>query len=175
MSLVVCVRAKCLKKSNVKTDFQNFLQTLNKTNPKHERQKKEEKTRSGLSSKTTGVCVCARARADRDDAHKKKSESTRERRQKQHTTFGSVVAFDDETRRRRSSFFFAEERRHHHERGDIVVESVCQSRPVAKTPSAHADVQTHVPGVLFRRGHVRNLLRLREGEREEEDRALIIY
>ena len=72
MSLVVCVRAKCLKKSNVKTVFQNFLQTLNKTNPKHERQKKEEKTRSGLSSKTTGVCVCARARADRD-SHKKKA------------------------------------------------------------------------------------------------------
>ena len=176
MSLVVCVRAKCLKKSNVKTVFQNFLQTLNKTNPKHERQKKEEKTRSGLSSKTTGVCVCACE--SRPRLAQKKSESTRERRrQKQHTTFvGSVVvAFDDETRRRRSSFFFAEERRHHHERGDIVVESVCQSRPVAKTPSAHADVQTHVPGVLFRRGHVRNLLRLREGEREEEDRALIIY
>ncbi len=62
------------------------------------------------------------------------------------------------------------------ERGDIVVvvvvvvvESVRQSRPVAKTPSAHADVQTHVPGVLFRRGHVRNLLRLREGEGQEED------
>ena len=60
------------------------------------------------------------------------------------------------------------------ERGDVVVvvvvvESVRQSRPVAKTPSAHADVQTHVPGVLFRRGHVRNLLRLREGEGQEED------
>ena len=166
------------KSQTSKLSFKNFLQTLNKTNPKHERQKKEEKTHKKRTLVKDHRCVCVCACESRPRLAQKKSESTRERRrQKQHTTFvGSVVvAFDDETRRRRSSFFFAEERRHHHERGDIVVESVCQSRPVAKTPSAHADVQTHVPGVLFRRGHVRNLLRLREGEREEEDRALIIY
>ena len=79
-------------------------------------------------------------------------------------------------RRRRSSHRVISSYRRlcQNERGDIVVvvvvvESVRQSRPVAKTPSAHADVQTHVPGVLFRRGHVRNLLRLREGEGQEED------
>jgi len=74
-------------------------------------------------------------------------------------------------RRRRSSHRVISSYRRlcQNERGDIVVESVRQSRPVAKTPSAHADVQTYVPGVLFRRGHVRNLLRLREGEGQEED------
>ena len=156
----------------------NFLQTLNKQTLNTRNRKKKTKQEADSRQRPPVVCVCVCACESRPRLAQKKSESTRERRrQKQHTTFvGSVVvAFDDETRRRRSSFFFAEERRHHHERGDIVVESVCQSRPVAKTPSAHADVQTHVPGVLFRRGHVRNLLRLREGEREEEDRALIIY
>ena len=81
-------------------------------------------------------------------------------------------------RRRRSSKRVISYRRLcQNERGDIVVvvESVRQSRPVAKTPSAHADVQTHVPGVLFRRGHVRNLLRLREGEREEEDALILLH
>jgi len=43
-------------------------------------------------------------------------------------------------------------------------ESIRQSGPVAKTPSTHEHVQTHVPGILFRGGDVRNVLSLREGE-----------
>ena len=43
-------------------------------------------------------------------------------------------------------------------------ESVRQSGPVAKTPSTHEHVQTHVPGILFRGGDVRSVLSLREGE-----------
>ena len=43
-------------------------------------------------------------------------------------------------------------------------ESIRQSGPVAKTPSTHEHVQTHVPGILFRGGDVRSVLSLREGE-----------
>ena len=35
---------------------------------------------------------------------------------------------------------------------------------MAKTPFTHEHVQTHVPGILFRGGDVRNVLSLREGE-----------
>ena len=44
---------------------------------------------------------------------------------------------------------------------------------MAKTPSTHEHVQTHVPGILFRGGDVRNVLSLREGEeRKREEEAL---
>jgi len=44
---------------------------------------------------------------------------------------------------------------------------------VAKTPFTHEHVQTHVPGILFRGGDVRNVLSLREGEeRKREEEAL---
>ena len=154
----------CLKKSNVKTySFKIFKKTLNKQTlnmrerkdkrrkffpSSQKRRRKETLCKRRTLSTTFGVCVCVcvcvRARAD-------------------HAPFFHW---------KRLLLRGGGASRHHHERwwGDIVVvESVCQSRPVAKTPSAHADVQTHVPGVLFRRGHVRNLLRLREGEGQEED------
>ena len=35
---------------------------------------------------------------------------------------------------------------------------------MAKTPSTHEHVQTHVPGILFRGGDVWSVLSLREGE-----------
>ena len=45
---------------------------------------------------------------------------------------------------------------------------------MAKTPSTHEHVQTHVPGILFRGGDVRNVLSLREGEERKrwEEEAL---
>lgn len=44
---------------------------------------------------------------------------------------------------------------------------------MAKTPFTHEHVQTHVPGILFRGGDVRNVLSLREGEeRKREEEAL---
>ena len=127
---------------------------------------RERKRRKETQADSRPVCVC-----------ESRPRLTKKREHTQATTANDFWLCCCVRRNEEELLFFekgfAEESRH--ERGDIVVvvESVCQSRPVAKTPSAHADVQTHVPGVLFRRGHVRNLLRLREGEREEED-ALII-
>ena len=161
-----------VKRQNFLSKYEKTLnkQTLNTRERKRRKvpSKKKKRNTSGLS-RPVCVCVCeSRPRLT------KKREHTQATKASDFWLCCCVRRNEEEE----LLFFekgFAEESRHH-ERGDIVVvvESVCQSRPVAKTPSAHADVQTHVPGVLFRRGHVRNLLRLREGEREEEDRALII-
>lgn len=109
----------------------------------------------------------------REITQRKHFKKTRER-----SSQSRVVAIRDkkyETERTTESTLERERKRaqRKNRNGNECKESIRQSGPVAKTPFTHEHVQTHVPGILFRGGDVRNVLSLREGEeRKREEEAL---